>query len=147
MPVFSPEVRLSRAESARNATTGLIATSVAVLTFVLFFLYPSDQAGKIDRLLFHATLDLIVAALFALGFASVFYNRILGDLFRGVRTSHLNVVASNLFLGLGLAFLTLFPALVLFTINLVDVAVLATVLWIVLEAVVLASWNSFARID
>lgn len=147
LPAFSLEARISRAENARNASAGLIATSVAVLTFVLFFLYPSDQAGKIDRSLFHLTLGIIVAALFSLGFTSIFYNRIMGDLFKGSPTSHMDVLASNLFLGLGLALLTLFPALVLFTIGIDDVAVLAFVLWLALELVVIASWRNFAKID
>lgn len=147
LPAFTLESRISRAENARNASTGLIATSVAVLTFVLFFLYPNDQAGRIDRSLFHLTLGIIVAALFSLGFTSVFYNRIMGDLFRGGPTSHFNVVASNMFLGLGLALLTLFPALVLFTIGIEDVALLAFALWLVLEVVVIASWRNFAKIE
>ena len=111
-----------------------------------FFLYPNDRAGIIDRTLFHVTLALIVAMLFSLGLAAVFYNRIMGDLFRGGPTSPLNVVASNVLLGIGLALLTLFPALVLFAIGIDDVAVLAIVLWIVLQSAVLTSWKTLARI-
>ena len=146
-PVFSPEVLVSRAEGARNATTGLIATTVAVLTFVLFFLDPRDQAGTIDRTEFHLTLGAIVIALFALGSASVFYNRLMGDLIRGLPVTRLNLVASNAFLGAGVALLTLFPALVLFTVGIEDVAILATLLWVLLQALVVVSWKSFALIE
>ena len=138
---------MTRAEGARNATMGIVGTTVAILTFVLFFLYPSDQAGTINRTLFHITLGLTVASLFALTFAGLFYNRIMGSLIRGFPPPHFDVVASNAFLGAGVSLLTLFPALILFTIGIDDIAILATILWVVLQAAVVVSWKSFALVE
>ena len=146
-PEFPLEFRVSRAEGARNATTGLVATTVAILTFALFFLYPMTRAGEISPVLFQVSIGLVLVTMFTLTMASVFYNRMMADLIRGARTPPTIPVASNLLLGVGLSLLTLFPSFVLYAIGQTELAVLALGLWCVLQGLVAASWGSFAHLD
>jgi hypothetical protein len=51
----------------------LAATSIAIFTFVLFFLHPKFESGKTDALLFQATLVVMGVATFSFVFASFHY--------------------------------------------------------------------------
>src|SRR5262245_5880833 len=51
----------------------LAATSIAIFTFVLLFLYPRFESGELDALLFHATLVVMGVATFSFMFASFYY--------------------------------------------------------------------------
>ena len=55
------------------ARTSLAATSIAIFTFILFFLYPRFASGEANALLFQATLTVMGVATFSFVFASFFY--------------------------------------------------------------------------
>jgi len=56
-----------------NRSYSLGATSIAIFTFMLFFLFPRFQSGEINPLLFQATLVVIGVATFSFVFASFYY--------------------------------------------------------------------------
>src|SRR5262245_39537000 len=56
-----------------NRSYSLGATSIAIFTFMLFFLYPKFVSGEINAVLFHATLVVMGVATFSFVFASVYY--------------------------------------------------------------------------
>src|SRR5690242_8939570 len=56
-----------------NRSYSLGATSIAIFTFLLLFLYPRVQSGEINPLLFQATLVVMGVATFSFVFASFYY--------------------------------------------------------------------------
>jgi len=50
----------------------LVGTSIAILTFLLFFLYPRSLSGEVNPALFQTTITVILAAIFSFG-ASALY--------------------------------------------------------------------------
>jgi len=56
-----------------NRSYSLAATSIAIFTFMLIFLYPRFASGEINPLLFQATLVVMGLATFSFVFASFFY--------------------------------------------------------------------------
>jgi hypothetical protein len=53
-----------------NRWYSLAATSIAIFTFILFFLYPRFASGQVNALLFQATLVVMGVATFSFVFAS-----------------------------------------------------------------------------
>ncbi len=127
---MDPERDAARAESARNLTTGLGGTAVALLTFTLFFLYPHYQDKSIDPNLFQLTVAVIVLSVFFLAFSSVYYGRLVGTLTMAKSTWRAQAGIAGLCQLLGLGLLALQPALVLLTIGLIADAALAFALWV-----------------
>jgi hypothetical protein len=56
-----------------NRTYSLGATSIAIFTFMLFFLYPRFASGEIYAVLFQVTLVVMGVATFSFVFASLYY--------------------------------------------------------------------------
>jgi hypothetical protein len=56
-----------------NRSYSLAATSIAIFTFMLIFLYPRYGNGEVDPLLFQVTLAVMGVATFAFVFASFWY--------------------------------------------------------------------------
>ena len=63
------------AASNVNRSYALAATNIAIFTFMLFFLYPRFESGRVDPLLFQSTLVAMAVATFSLVFASLHYYR------------------------------------------------------------------------
>src|SRR5438552_12796628 len=61
------------AASNVNRSYSLAATSIAIFTFMLIFLYPRFASGEVNALLFQATLAVMGLATFSFVFASFFY--------------------------------------------------------------------------
>src|SRR5438552_16037289 len=61
------------AASNVNRSYSLAATSIAIFTFMLIFLYPRFASGEVNPLLFQATLVVMGVATFSFVFASFFY--------------------------------------------------------------------------
>jgi hypothetical protein len=61
------------ATSNVNRSYGLAATSIAIFTFILIFLFPRFASGEINALLFQATLVVMGVATFSFVFASLYY--------------------------------------------------------------------------
>ena len=56
-----------------NRSYSLAATSIAIFTFLLIFLYPRIASGEVNPALFQATLVVMGLATFSFVFASFFY--------------------------------------------------------------------------
>src|SRR5918997_29462 len=56
-----------------NRSYQLAASSIAIFTFLLFFLYPRFASGEVDALRFQATLIVMGVATFSFAFASFYY--------------------------------------------------------------------------
>jgi hypothetical protein len=56
-----------------NRSYSLAASSIAIFTFLMFFLYPRYVSGEVEALLFQATLIVMGVATFSFAFASFYY--------------------------------------------------------------------------
>ena len=56
-----------------NRSYSLAATSIAIFTFMLIFLYPRFVSGEINPVLFQTTLGVMAVATFSFVFASFYY--------------------------------------------------------------------------
>jgi hypothetical protein len=113
-----------------NRAYSLAATSIAIFTFVLIFLYPKYISGDASALLFQATLIVLGVAAFAFVFASLsYYGASLGHFHDHERTRYSRRGDRCWLLGYTLLFLD--PSLILFSVGLVTVGAVWLVLWVV----------------
>lgn len=125
-------VELEHATSNRGLTVGLAGTSVAILTFALFFLYDRSESGAFNPLLFRITVADLVSALFVLGYSGTYFYWQMEALLREPsKAGRYQWWADRLFV-LGLMLLMAAPFLILFTTGLWDVGAMALALWLVL---------------
>src|SRR5262249_13942544 len=119
------------AESNVNRSYSLGATSIAIFTFLLFFLYPKFVSGDIDPGLFQATLVVMGVATFSFVFASFYYygSSLTGRLDEVERTQYSR--RGDRFWLLGYTLLFLMPSLILFLIRLRGVGAAWFTLWLV----------------
>ena len=112
-------------------TYTLAASNIAILTFMLFFLYPRFESGRINPLLFQATLIAMGVATFSLVFATLHYYRcsLGGGMSDTERT--LQARRADRFWLMGYTTMFLAPSLVLFLVRLRLVAVVWLALWLV----------------
>jgi hypothetical protein len=119
------------AASNVNRSYSLAATSIAIFTFMLIFLYPRFVSGEINALPFQATLVVMGLATFSFVFASLYYygsslgSRI-DDAQRGVYSRR-----GDRFWLLGYTLLFLDPSLILFSVGLLVVGSVWFALWLV----------------
>ena len=118
------------ASNLTRATT-LIGSSMAVLTFLLFFLFPRYANGQIDPILFHVTVSLVVLAIFSFGFSGICYYAIIGIPKMDSTRKLVYARRGDVFFVLGILFAVSEPAMILFTIGIVIVALIATALLII----------------
>ncbi len=121
---------LDLANSNVNRTVGLVSSSLAILTFILFFLYPSYSSGRINPILFQTTLILMVLTIFCFGFSGLYFYGITRDSTMTSAKARAFLQRGEMFFVLGLLFGLIVPALILFTIGLAFVGGVATVLWL-----------------
>ena len=113
-----------------NRSYQLTASSIAIFTFQLLFLYPAFLRGEVHLIPFQATLVLMGVATFSFAFASFYYyGASLGGRFDDVVRSHYSRRADRLWL-LGCVLLFLAPSLVLFTVGLTAAASIWLALWL-----------------
>jgi hypothetical protein len=118
------------AASNVNRAYSLAATSIAIFTFMLFFLYPKFESGAINPLLFQATLVVMGVAIFAFGFAAFhYYGSSLGSRIDDAARA-LHSRRGDRFWLLGCTLLFFAPSLVLFSIGLLAVGSLWLALWL-----------------
>ena len=113
----------------RNIT--LAGTSIAIFTFLLFFLYPRYLSGEINAILFQFTLAIIVSVIFSLVISALYYYGTVLTMSlppEKVRVATIFGKAEAFWL-VGYSLLLLEPSLILFTINLSVVGSYALVLW------------------
>jgi len=113
-----------------NRSYALAATNISIFTFMLFFLYPRFENGRIDPLLFQSTLVAMGVATFSLVFASLNYYRssLAGRMSEVERALHAR--RADRFWLVGYTVMFLAPSLVLFSVRLVAVASVWLALWL-----------------
>jgi hypothetical protein len=113
-----------------SRTYMLGGTNIAIFTFMLFFLYPRFESGKIDPLLFQFTLIAMGVAAFSFVFATLHYYRcsLGGQMSEADKTLHAR--RADRFWLLGYTMMFLAPSLVLFLIGLHAVASVWLGLWL-----------------
>lgn len=119
------------APSNVNRSYSLAATSIAIFTFMLLFLYPRFASGEIDALLFQATLVVMGVATFSFVFASFYYycSSLGGRIDDAERALYSR--RGDRFWLLGYTMMFLAPSLVLFLLGLLAVASVWLALWLV----------------
>src|SRR5262245_3991233 len=114
-----------------NRAYSLTATSIAIFTFVLFFLYPRFASGEIDALLFQAIVVVMGVATFSFVFAAFYYYcSSLDDRIADAERATYSRRGDRFWL-VGYTMLLLDPSLILFAIGLVAVGSVWFALWLV----------------
>ena len=114
-----------------NRSYQLAASTIAIFTFLLFFLYPRFVSGDVDAWPFQATLVVLGVATFSFAFASFYYYgaSLGGRIDDATRTQYAR--RGDRFWLLGCILLFLAPSLILFTVRLFAVAAPWFALWLV----------------
>jgi hypothetical protein len=119
------------ATSNVNRSYSLAGTSIAIFTFMLFFLYPRFARGEINGWLFQATLVVMGVATFSFVFASFYYYcASVGSRIDDSERARYSRRGDRFWL-LGYTLLFLGPSLILFTVGLLAVGTTWFVLWLV----------------
>ncbi len=114
-----------------NRSYSLGATSIAIFTFMLFFLYPRFASGQINALLFQAALVVMGVATFSFVFASLYYyGSSLASRIDDVERARFSRRCGRFWL-LGCTLLFLDPSLILFSLGLLVVGSAWFTLWLV----------------
>ena len=109
------------APSNVNRSYSLAATSIAIFTFMLLFLYPRFRSGEINAWLFQTTLVVMGVATFSFVFASLYYyGSSLGSRIDDAERALYSRRGDRFWL-LGDTLLFLVPSLILFTVGLLTV--------------------------
>lgn len=114
-----------------NRSYQLAASSIAIFTFLLFFLYPKFMDGQVGAFLFQATLTVMGVATFSFAFSSFYYYgaSLSGRIDDAERAQYSRRGDRSWLMGCILLFLT--PSLILFTVRLLPVACAWFALWLV----------------
>lgn len=101
-----------------NRSYSLAATSIAIFTFMLFFLYPRFVSGEVDPTLFQATLIVMGVTTFSFVFSSFYYY--CASLGSGIDAAERDLYSrrGDRFWLFGYTLLFLAPSVVLFAIGL-----------------------------
>ena len=119
------------ATSNVNRSYTLGATSIAIFTFQLIFLYPRFASGEINALLFQATFVVLGVATFSFVFASLYYyGSSLGSRIDDAERALYSRRGDRFWL-LGYTLLFLDPSLILISVRLLAVASTWFALWLV----------------
>jgi hypothetical protein len=114
-----------------NRAYSLAGTSIAIFTFMLFFLYPRFASGEINPLLFQVTLVVMGVATFSFVFASLYYyGSSLGSRIDDAERALYSRRGDRFWL-LGYTLLFLDPSLILFSVGLLVVGSVWFALWLV----------------
>jgi high-affinity Fe2+/Pb2+ permease len=129
------------ANENRSLTAGLGGTCIAILTFVLIFLYDRANAGQIDNLLYQTTLIIIVVSLSLVSLASLNYWFVMEALRTTPSRATVYQQRADWFFASSLILLLLEPTLILLTVRLYYVGGVALALWGVGIAVLSFGWR------
>ena len=118
------------AASNVNRTYALAATSIAIFTFMLIFLYPRFASGEVNGVLFQATLFVMSVATFSLLFASLhYYGASLGGRVDDAERTRFSRRGDRYWL-FGYTLLFLAPSMVLVSVGLLFVGSAWFALWV-----------------
>src|SRR5918999_690461 len=127
-----------------NRAYSLAGTSIAIFTFMLFFLYPMFASGEINPLLFQVTLVVMGVATFSFVFASLYYYcSSLGSRIDDAERALYSQRGDRFWL-LGYTLLCLDPSLILFSVGLLAIGSAWFALWLVYVLFVI---RSFPRVQ
>ena len=113
-----------------NRSYSLAATSVAIFTFMLVFLYPRFASGEVNPVLFQTTLVGMGVATFSFVFAAFYYyGSSLGGRIDEAERAVYSRRGDRLWL-LGILVLLLDPSLILLSVGLILVAAAWFALWL-----------------
>ena len=119
------------AASNVNRSYSLAATSIAIFTFMLIFLYPRFASGEVNAFMFQGTFVVMAVATYSFVFASFhYYASSLGGRIDDVERARFARRGDRFWL-LGYTLLFLVPTLILFTVELVVVGSAWLALWLV----------------
>jgi hypothetical protein len=136
------DLDLAAANVTRAGT--LLGSTIAVFTFLLFFLYPRFSSGQIDPILFQITLTIIVLTILSFSLCALFCYRI-GVLRMSSTEKRASMQTGALLWIIGTLLVVLEPALILFTIGLTIVGVIAFVAWFLYTIFVLRDARRYQR--
>ncbi|HET7467500.1 MAG TPA: hypothetical protein VFL29_12615 [Candidatus Dormibacteraeota bacterium] len=132
------------ATSNVNRSYSLAATSIAIFTFTLVFLYPRFSNGAISGFVFQATLVEMGVATFSFVIAAfLYYGSSLGSRIGDAQRAAYSRRADHFWL-LGITLLFLAPSLILFSVGLLVVGSAWLALWLVYLVFVV---RNFARVQ
>lgn len=124
-----------------NRSYQLAASSIAIFTFALFFLYPKFASGEVHPWLFQAAVIVMGVATFSFAFASFFYyGASLGDR-NGADAQTRYARRGDGFWLLGCVMLFLAPSIILFTVGVHVAASAWFALWLVYLLFVLRNFS------
>ena len=127
-----------------NRTYQLAATSIAIFTFVLIFLYPRFASGEVNAVLFQVTLIVMALAIFSFVLATyTYYGASFASRFADAQRASYSRRGDRFWL-LGYTLLLLDPCLILLCVGLVLVAAVWLALWLVYLVV---SIRNFPRVQ
>jgi len=136
-------VSIDIANSNVNRNIALAGTSVAIFTFLLFFLYPEYSSGRISSILFQFTLAIIVSVIFSLVASATYYYGTVLTLSHSAEEASTIFGMADAFWILGYSLLLLEPSLILFTVNLSIVGTYALILWL---GYLYLTWLQFKKV-
>ncbi|OLE91355.1 MAG: hypothetical protein AUF79_05010 [Crenarchaeota archaeon 13_1_20CM_2_51_8] len=128
-----------------NRAGTLVGSTIAVFTFLLFFLYPRFSSGQIDPVLFQVTLTIIVLTILSFSLSGLFYYRV-GVLKLTTARKRASMQMGALFWLVGTLFVILEPALILFTVGLIVVGVVALGAWLLYALVTLRDATAYGNL-
>jgi hypothetical protein len=120
------------AASNANRSYSLAATSIAIFTFMLVFLYPRFASGEVDAMLFQTALVVMGVATFSFVFSSLYYygsSLGSGRIDDAVRARYSS--RGDRFWLLGYTLLFLAPSVILYAVGLLVVGSAWFALWLV----------------
>ena len=118
------------AASNVNRSYSLAASSLAIFTFMLVFLYPRVATGEVNSALFQATLVVMGVATFAFVLAAFhYYGTSLGSRISAAEHVAFGRRADRLW-ALGYTLLFLAPSLILFAVGMIAVGSVWLALWL-----------------
>jgi hypothetical protein len=123
------ELRFEYANENRQATINLGGTGVAILTFLLVFLYDKYSDPGLVGTLYRLTLGSVVFSIFFLGVSGSYYYFLIEALELKRPDSHGFLLVADAAFVMGLALLLLEPALILLTLKIYDIGAVSVALW------------------
>ena len=129
------------ANENRALTAGLGATCIAVLTFVLIFLYDRANAGQVNDLLFQGTLLVIVVSLSLVSLASLNYWFVMEAYRNSPSRAATYEQRADGFFASSLILLLLEPALILVTVKLYVLGAIGLGFWVLGIVLLAFGWK------
>ena len=124
-----------------NRSYSLAATSIAIFSFVLFFLYPRYANGGVHPWMFQGTLIVMGVATFSFSIASFsYYGSSLGGRIDAAERARYSRRGDCFWL-LGYVLLFLAPSLILFTVSVFGAALAWLTLWLVYVLFVIRNFS------